>query len=47
MNKEKIKSHDIVYFKHTKKDEESLVSTTISEPLEPYLKENPNSSLSY
>ena len=46
-NKEKIKSHDIVYFKHTKKDEESLISTSISEPIKSYLKENPNSSLSY
>ena len=38
--KEKIKSHDIVYFEHTKK--KGLVSSTLSEPIQYYLKECEN-----
>lgn len=34
----KIKSHDIVYFKHTKKG--GLVSSTLAKPTKYYLKEN-------
>jgi hypothetical protein len=47
MSKEKIKSHDIVYFKHTKKMEESFVSASICKPLISYLKQNEGGNLSY
>lgn len=37
-SKSKIKSHDVVYFKHTK--EGGLVSSTLSKPAQYYLKES-------
>lgn len=46
-NKEKIKSHDLVYFQHTRKGQESLISTEISNPLNCYLKQNAEGKLSY